>query len=355
MIDYANSTFSFINNGRKGNNTGFNYSIDKLNNHVKIWEGRYYLIFALSGVGKSKFVYHQHIFNVIDQQINQNIVENLHIDLYSLEISPVTVMGIMIIYYLQKYKNIITDTNQLFSFENKIPDNLYQIINSNEVKEYVQNINKYLTIYTSLNFPGLINNTEKYLKSSGTMIKSDNNHILSYTSNYDKKLYEVIIDHISLSNNIGSKGKYESIGDYSRYLFAMRNLTGITPVVIQQVNPDRSRKAEDTVSPSHEDLRDNKETFNDCDIGLAIGSPFKHKITDYNGYKIYPNLGSQYGDGLQDRFRFIEIRKNRYGGGSNRTIPTEFIGETSSYFNINKPIDLTQEYYLKINNIAKTF
>lgn len=352
-MSHFENTLKFIENGKKGRNKGFSYSINELNRFVKIWEGRYYLIFALSGVGKSKFVYHQHIFNVIDQQINHNIVENLQIDLYSLEISPTIVTGIMMIYYLQEYKNIITDTNQLFSYDKEIYGNLYKAIHSPELKEYMSKVNNYLNIYTSLTFPQLKTNIEKSLAEKGTITKDKNGYITNYESTYKQKLYQIIIDHISLSSNIGSKTKYESIGVYSKYLFAMRNITGITPVMIQQVNPDRSRKPEDTVSPSHEDLRDNKETFNDCDIGLAIGSPFKHKIRDWKGYKIYPT--TNYGEGLQDRFRFVDIRKNRYGNGANQAIPTLFIGETSSYNNLAKPDNLTQTEYLKINNIKKTY
>ena len=110
---------------------------------------------------------------------------------------------------------------------------------------------------------------------------------------------------------------------------------------------------EEIVSPDHEDLRDSPETFNDCDIAIAIGNPYKHKIRNFNGYKIYPAIDAV--DGLQDRFRFVEIRKNRYGSGANRIIPCLFIGETSEYKNIKKPLELTKEYYLKISNLMRTY
>ncbi len=343
--------FNFIANGKKGDNLGFNFSIEKLNKFIKIWQSKYYLIFAYSGVGKSKLTYHQFIFNVIDHQIKYNTVDELHIDLYSLEISPVTVKGIMILFYLQKYKGIVSDLGQLFSFEKPISDELNKLVNSDEIKNYVDKIDKYLTIYTHLNLNNLVKNTENYLSKNGQIIKN-NNLIQDYIPNSKRRLYEIIIDHISLSENIQSKTKYESIGIYSRYLFSMRNITGLTPVIIQQANPDKTRDLKDTLLPSHEDLRDSKETFNDADIALTIGSPLKHKLLSYEGYKIFPSLDWT---GLQDRFRIIEIKKNRYGGGSNFVIPTLFLGETSQYFDIKKSSELTKEDYLKINNLKKTY
>ena len=347
-----NHLFEFIENGRKGNNKGFDYSIERLNKYIKIWNGRYYLIFAYSGVGKSKFAYHQHIFNVIDQQIRNNIVENLHIDLYSLEISPVTVRGIMLIFYLRKYHNIITDTNQIFSYENKIDDKLLKIINDKKTLKYMEEVEKYINIYTRLTFSTLINNTEKYLKTIGNLHK-ENNKIKSFDKKYNKYLYQIIIDHISLIDNINGKSKYESIGIISKYLFAIRNITGLTPVVIQQANHDNKKKLEDRLSPEHKDLRDNKETFNDSDIAIVVGSPFLHKIKNFNGYKIFPAIDA--GKGLQDRFRVIELRKNRYGGGGNRGQPVLFIGETSEYIDIKDSLKLTEKDYLKINNLKKKY
>ncbi len=353
MIETSvNNTFNFIDKGKSGKNIGFDYSIDKLNKYIKIWRGRYYLIFALSGVGKSKFVYHQHIFNVIDQQINHKIVDNLKIDLYSLEISPVTVIGNAIIFYLAKYKNIITDTNQLFSFDSTIPKDLYKIIQSKETQEYIKKFKTYIDIYTRLNFSILKKNTESHLQTIGTINKIEGN-VSKFVNTYDKSLYQIIIDHISLIEQVHGKNKYESIGIISRYLFAMRNIADLTPVIVQQVKPNRMKKIEDTVSPSHEDLRDSPETFNDSDIAIAIGNPFKHKIRNFNGYKIYPTIDA--GQGLQDRFRFEEIRKNRYGSGANRSIASGFIGETGMYYPIKPPLELKETDYLAFNNITKTY
>ena len=347
-----NNTLRYIEDGKKGDNIGYTYSVDKLNKYIKIWQGRYYLIFALSGVGKSKFVYHQHIFNVIDQQINDNTMDNLHIDLYSLEISPVTVMGIMLIFYLKKYKNILTDTNQLFSYEGTINDKLQKYINDENTLEYMNKFESYLTIYTTLQFPILIKNTELQLRKTGTLIKKDN-LIDSYTPNNSKQLYQIIIDHISLIKPLKSKNLYESISVVSKYLFAIRDLVKITPVIIQQVKTNRSKKPEEMLLPGHEDLRDSPETFQDCDIGVVIGNPFYHKIKYYNGYKIYPAIDAA--QGLQDRFRIIEIRKSRYSSGANHTIPVLFVGEASMYANIKEPLELKEPDYIKINNIKKTF
>lgn len=347
-----NYLYKFIKEGRKGNNKGFDYTIDELNKHIKIWNSRYYLIFAFSGVGKSKFVYHQHIFNVIDQQINNNIVDNLCIDLYSLEIGAVTIKGVMLIFYLHKYHNIITDLNQLFSYENKLPEKVMNIIESKETLNYMNKFDKYLNIYTRLTFPTLINNTNNQLKDLGE-IKVENKVIKSFKPNSKKYLYQIIIDHISLTSLLPNKNRYETIGIISKYLFAIRDITGVTPVVIQQVKHDKTKKPEDLVSPDHEHLRDSPETFNDCDIGVAIGSPFKHKIKNFKGYKIYPAMSAA--QGLQDRFRFVEIKKSRYSGGANYAIPTFFIGETSEYLNIPKPLDLTEKKYIQINNLKKTY
>lgn len=348
----VNQALKFIDQGKAGHNKGIPFTINKLNHYIKIWKGRYYLYFALSGVGKSKFVYDQHIFNVLDEQIQHNVLDEMMMHIYSLEISPVTLIGNIMIQYLQKYKNIITDSNQIFSFEDTIDETLYKHLHSNEMKEYLLEAEKYMKIYTRLEFNDLIKNTNNQLNLMGDLTM-EKGYVKSFIPKSEDYLFQIIIDHISLTQIIPRKTRYESIGIISRYLFAMRNKGFITPVVIQQVNPDRSRKPEETVSPNHEDLRDNKETYNDSDIAVAIGNPFKHGMPTYNGYQIFPGVHNP--NGLQDRFRIVDIRKNRYGGGENRIIPTLFVGETSHYKDIKRPLELTKEEYLLISNIKKTY
>ncbi len=348
-------TLNFIKEGRKGHNKGVRFTVSKINKYIKVWRGRYYLIFALSGVGKSKFVYDQFLFNIVDQQINHNVLDNLHIDLYSLEISPITVTGNLIIQYLEKYKNIITDLNQIFSYDNKINDGLQKHIDSLELQEFLTEAYKYIKIYTYLDFNSLVKNTTTQLEKMGTLYRR-NNYIESFKPDVENYLYELIIDHVSLARLIPKHNRYETIGVISKYLFAIRDKVGLTPIIVQQVKPDRTRKPEETVSPAHEDLRDSPETYNDSDIALGIGNPSKHKITmfpDRRGYSILPSPTNP--NALQDRFRFIEIRKNRYGGGENKIIPSLFIGETSNYKNIKTPKEMTTQDYLDISNIKKTY
>ena len=346
-------TLDFIEKGKSGQNKGVHFSLERLNKYVKIWKGRYYLYFALSGVGKSKLVYDQHLFNLLDQQINKNVLTYLNIDLYSLEISPITVMASIMIQYLHKYYNIITDTNQVFSFDKVLNKELYNKLHSKELKEYMTEVEKYLKIYTHLSFNTLIGNTNKKLETFGKLHKHESGRILKFEPYDDNYIYQIMVDHISLTDIIKGMSRYETIGTISRYFFAMRNLTGITPIVVQQVNPDRTRKLEDTVSPSHEDLRDNKETYNDSDIAIAIGNPFKHQIRTFEGYKILKSAETPFT--FENRFRFLDIRKNRYGTGENMIIPALFIGETSHYTDLKDPKDLDDKFYLGLQNIKKTF
>lgn len=350
-----NNTLQFIEQGKKGYNEGLPFTLNKLSKWIKIWKGRYYLYFAYSGVGKSKFVYDQHLFNVIDQQIQHHNLDTLIIDLYSLEISPISVMGNMLVQYLQKYKGIITDLDQIFSYDKLINPELNKIIKSKEVNEYLKEVEKYLNIETHLSFNSLIKNTNDKLKQSGKLI-TEGKRITEFIPNSNEFLYQIIIDHISLTDLIPQHNRYETIGIISRYLFAIRELAKVTPVIIQQAKPERNSKPEEQVSPSHENLRDSPETYNDADVAIAIGNPFKHGLSvypDYKGYKILPSTTES--NSLKDRFRFLEIRKNRYGGGENRIIPAIFTGETNHYANIPVPKEMTKELYLKISNINKTF
>lgn len=351
--DWISQTNHFQQRGEQGLNKGIPYRITRLNKYVPgTQHGRYLLYFAGPGVGKSRIVYDQHIFVPYDYKLEHPEVD-LHIHLWSLEINPIFVIGGAKVYWLYTRKGIITDINHIFSIgEEKLCAEIKMLIDSRECQEYIEGLMSCLNIYTEEqgNEDAIHKIIMDFASSRGTFTK-DVKGFIHYKPTNENELVIVIVDHISLvTPNKGNTLKM-TIDNVSSNFKKYRRM-GYAPIAIQQINPEKYEKESDKVLPKHEDLRDSKNTYQDCDAAISLGNPFNLGIRTFSGYKIVPD-NSLSMDGLEDRFRILQVCKNRYGNVS-IIIPTLFIGEVGYYKDIDPPNKLNYAAVAMIQKYKKS-
>lgn len=342
-----------VKDGRAGLNKGYPYSISSLNKYLNITPGDYYLYGAQSNVGKSSVVYGEHIFNITLQYLKalgtgEEI--DFEIDLYTPEIDPGTILGKARLYYLFLTRKILTTTSYLFSKRGmKLSEAMYKELYSPEVNRFITILASKINFYTYVTTNSLKQNTKRYLQRNGNL-RLEGDIIVEYTPTNPKKIYQIIIDHVGIMTPINGESLKRAIDTASSFLYSIRKITKAIPVVIQQINPDKNYTPEQRITPSHQDLRDTKNTYQDADVMISIGSPFKENIVKYLDYDIVPTNRNP--DALANRFRLLRIAKNR-DGDINIVIPTLFLGEIALFSSLPNPDELNYEKYSKLVAITE--
>ena len=116
-----------------------------------------------------------------------------------------------------------------------------------------------------------------------------------------------MIDHVSLLRPSEGRTQKGEIDLTSQYLVTLRNMCGISPLVIMQVNRNSSsmdRRKADLNNLTLNDTKDSGNISQDCEVALSLFNPFREELSTYHKWNIKE---------LRDRFRSITVRKSRFG------------------------------------------
>lgn len=335
-IKYWDKLRSQIERGKQGLNTGIPFkNFGTLSNQIKnIQQGRYDLIFAGTGVGKTAFVNSTYVFGAIDfLQSNPGYVHDLEIIYYSLEMLPEHMIAKHIAKLIWEDYRILTTKDQILSIGNeRITPELEAIIES--YKEKMEEIqDKYLHFRNALNPDFLYKDLMGYAEKRGKFIRNSDNLILEYIPDNPGLITEIIIDHIGLID----LGKYnslkEGIDKISKTLVFFRNMCNFTPVPISQItrsSEETNRNGEfKSWMPTISDVKNTGNLGEDCNTAIGLASPFYYGVDNCLGYDI-----TKY----KNRYRLVKICKNR-DGDTNLLANFLFIGEIGSYIQLPKSED----------------
>jgi len=328
-IKYWDKLKEKIERGKQGLNTGIPFSnFRTLSSQIKnIQQGRYDLIFAGTGIGKTAFVNSTYVYGAIEfLQNNPDYVHRLEVIYFSLEIPPEHQIAKHISQLIWDDYGILTTKDEILSVgEESISPEIESLINS--YQEKMQEIqDKYLFFKPALNPDYLYKCLMDYAESRGTFIKSEDGRIIiDYIPNDPGLITEVVIDHIGLID----LGKYPdlktAIDKCSKTLVFFRNMCNFTPVVITQINRGSEqmnrRDNGDYRMPMLSDIKNTGNVAEDANTIIGLASPFYLQVENCLGYDI-----TRY----KDRYRLAKICKNR-DGSSNLLASFLFIGEVGKY------------------------
>lgn len=352
---YSKTLVRVIKEGEEGLNRGLPFTVTKLNNSLGgILKKTYYLILGKSKTGKSSFLYEEFIFNVLDLVSKGTLeLEDIEIYLISYEISIEMILAKAAVRWMLTRMKTLSDTKQITGAHGKAHPEIYKLLYSEELKLYLDKLQKILrvlndgtpdTITTSLN--------KKFMSICDTDIDEDGGQIYKF-KNKNKKVI-VGIDHLGLTPKSGGMSLKDTMDTFSAYLFKLKNIFPITVAVVQQVTPTKTDGGQKKIVYGHEDARDTKNTFQDCDVCISIGSPYheEYRSFTYRGglYHVRPDESNSY-LGLEDRIRVIAVEKDRYGNSGFRT-SAGFIGEVGMFVDMEEPEEVN---YDKWKGIRKTF
>lgn len=350
-----------IDRGREGDYAGIPVNtLPRLNNYLAgIQGGRYDLIGADSGVGKTSFADYFYLISPIESIINGETDFEYMVDYYSLEISKKRKLVKLSALYMYLKFGIIVDYKSLLSMggqSNKLPDHLYNAFLKTE--EFIERLGDYVRIHEGRTYPTQIAVwTQKYRETVGKIkwrdVSDQDSELINsnpfdkgdprryqyervYVPNKVRFIHQVMVDHIGKIRREHEEAKSaaprllnkkDNIDKHSDLCVEGRDFYGTSYVNISQFNRgkgDINRQKFKELRPEREDFKDSGNTFEDADLVYALFDPEVYNIKTYMNYDVAK---------LDGRGRFLFILKNRDGDG-NVELATRFIGECGHYCEI---------------------
>lgn len=268
-------------------------------------------------------------------------------------------------YLLYKHYGFCVSPEEISSvFKHKIlPDNILAILESKEFNDRIHEFEKRVTYWDNTRNPfGIFKTIRDYAHSHGVYIGKDGTVLNTQLIERGDDVEVKKIDHykpdnpneyvINIVDNLNiltpEKGRHvglqEAIADFSsNYSLSVRDRWKYIICNVQQqalANESTENFKLDRLQPSANGLGDSKLSSRDCNLMIGLFSPFRNKISNYEGYDITK---------MKDNHRELSVILNRHGPAVNTHL---YFNGKASYFSELPPADLFKEkpeLYSKFN------
>jgi len=263
--------------------------------------GRYVIVTASSGIGKSSFVKYMYVINAYEQYMKYPDSFNLKIFYFCLEESKESLMSSLISYKLFMDHGLLVPNSDLQSKRYAIPDEVIGYIQSQSFRDYFDGLEEVLEVVDFLRKPySMYKYVQDYLDSHGTWTYRDyidpqGNKARAhdyYTHNLPNMYAIVIVDHVSLLSQESKMTLHETITKFSsQYCTKLRDHYNCCIVIVQQQAADKEKPVynlmkgtsiAEKLEPSLDGLGDNKLTQRDADLvpRFAHADRRSHSLSD---------------------------------------------------------------------------
>lgn len=304
--------------------------------HPGLEQKKFYLITANSKVGKTQLTDHMFLYHPYEFLQEESTHFKLRVFYFSLEMSAEEKMNQAIArrLFLKTKGNLILDPKTMQSKYRHyvLPGEVLEMIKKEE--EYFQRFEECVTFIDDIRNPfGIYDFIRSYANLNGTqhykeieMVdkttgKREVKRVADYYEPHDPDEYVIIIvDHAGLLQAEKGGTLWDTIETMtSRYFLRMRDNWGYTPVLIQQqaAGQESVENAKmGRLHPTLDGLGINKNTQQHANTIFGLFSPFRHKLSKYEGYDVLR---------YRDHLRFLEILGGR-DGGAGSIVPLLFHG-----------------------------
>lgn len=320
-----------ISEGRKGLNQGYSTGLPKLDSIIDgVMKNTTTLIFSTSGSGKTTFVLYSYIYRPIMESLD---TDDFSIIYFSMEMNAELLLAkLLSIYIWETYKKQLSLKELLSRKKDYIlPQEDYDLVLRSV--DWLRRVEEKIIIYDkTVNAEIVYSFVMKQLEKEGTFTETE--HSKKYVPNNKDKTTLVVLDHLSLCRPSKGRSLKEEIDLISSYLVTIRNMSGISPVLIMQTNRGQAsmdRRKEGMTSLSLHDTKDSGGPVQDSEIVISINNPFRDKLSTYRSYNLKE---------LKGNFRSLEVLKSRYGE-TNVEIGCAFYGKIGVF----KELPLPDEIY----------
>ncbi len=360
--------------GIDGHNIGSGNGVVRIYDYIYgTHAGRYYLIGADSGVGKTTIADYMYVISLYEDC--KRTGKNLYIYYCSFEIGRMDKISRWISCYVFKLFGELMPSNYIMSYikglEIRKEDRLKIVLAYAKVMEMC----KCIRMMDDIMHPTAIYNeiVDLYEKHDGIVIREElsdedkkkykKGKVIKYIAKDPHELRVLIIDHLALVGHESGLDLKGLMDKQSFYNMLLRNKFKMCIIAIQQFSTDlmswqrTMKKDAKVLIPQRLDFGDSKTTFRDADVVIGYVKPL---IYDYAEFEKYRILGDYGPDCLGGYFIAQCLIKNRYGM-SNRVCPV-FLDPVSSHM-YDLPLQpqnvmVMQEWYDKAYQtdiICKTF
>lgn len=333
--------------GLAGKNNGIPMGFNRLNKHIGIRRGMYFLVGGNTGSGKTSFIDDAFVLNPVDWYISQKTPDiKLRVIYRSMERPKTYKFAKWVARKIFLDQGVIIPVNKLLGWTDKMSHDEHDLFLMYE--DYINRVSEIVTIIDGPENPvGIAKELKAHALENGTIEQDGYNKI--YIPNDPSETTIVVIDHIGLLKTTKDQPtKKEAIDKMSDELRYARDFFGYTPVVVSQFNRSISnpmRIKNGDVEPQLEDFSESSSTQNDADVVLALFDPIRYKVADPSGYSL-ERLKDQFG---AKYFRSLRIIKNSYGSDDLR-IGLGFLGEIGLFKELRKKKDMTDVDYENVTN-----
>lgn len=321
-------------------------------------KGRYYIVTASSGVGKSKFAKKMFVFDTVDQVLAHpewNI--DLHIKYYCLEESKVNFMQTLMSYKMYQKDRTRVSVTEMNSI-GTIADESF-IEETKKWHRYWAKFEQMVDIIDDIRHPtGIFKHAEEWLLKNGhwafTEREFTNNENGAkynkqvrdyYIPNHPDRYTIIVVDHISLiSTEKGSETLHAAINKLSsEYFLYLRDKYNCSIVNVQQQAADtekqqfnyKGQSVEAKLEPTLAGLGDNKLTQRDADVAFGLFAPDRYEIEKHMSYNVAL---------MEDHYRSLKILKYR-DGIANVRVGLFFDGAVGNFEELPTSKDITDQDY----------
>lgn len=331
-----------VDRGRKGCNAGLSMGLPKLEGIVDgVSQSTYTLVISSSGSGKTSFSLYAYIYKPLSENIDNDKFRAL---VFSLEMSKLSMyIKLLSIYIYEKFGKVLS-YKEIISKKRgyKLDDEGYALVK--QCKPWVDKVEKRLEFYDKgINADSMYAIICKRLETIGTFVETENSR--TYIPNNPNEVFLVMIDHIGLMRPKAGRTIKQEIDLASNYLVTLREMCGISPLVIQQANREQGNEArlkKDMTSFTMNDSKDSGNTVNDCNIMIAIYDPSKMGQRSHRGYDV---------GAMPGRFRSCQVLKNRFGE-CDVEVGMNFFGEVNYFTEMPMP-DKIHDYSVYLHPIKE--
>ena len=324
-----------VQDGLKGLNKGLNIGLPRLNAHIHGLQKKYYYVIGGGPKsGKTAFLDNCFILQPYLNDIKPNN-EPIEYHYFSMEIDLVEKIAKWVAYLMDIKYGIYCDSNYILGrSEEKLTKEHLEIINKIYDEDIVELFGelddkgipkedspKLITFYQDKETPTSIFNTMfKVADDNGTILrekviekdefgnKFEKQRIVGYIPKDPKKKIVCIVDHIALCRRNPGLSEKENIDKLSEGFVYLRNMFGMTIIVLSQFNRelenvDRLKLSKSNLAPSRADFKGTGNLSEDANLVLGILNP-----------NLYPNLDNHLGYSLADwgnSYRSIHIVASR--------------------------------------------
>ncbi len=336
-----------VEEGRKGRNVGWDVGSKKLASYTYgKHRGRYYLIGADSGVGKTTIADFMHLHKTYEYATAHGHPWFCYY--YSLELSKTEKIARWVSYAIWMMFGKALPSDYIMGRIDgvMVTDSDLQLIRAGYA--YIERMLKHMVIvedavHPTKIFTDLVNH--HYDEIHGKVLRAPSRDpkkpgtITGFVpkEGLENAMVDVVIDHLALLHSeqkLDTKGTMDLM---SKYAVAMRNLFGTTFTFIQQFSTDmqtwhRSAKkiSDKFIAPQRLDFGDSKYTYRDADLVLGLVNPYQFELETYFGYEV---------DLYQGYLLGLHVMKNRYGL-SNRLVPLFLNPLVGVFEDMPKPVNM---------------